>query len=522
MVGWAPWMKEKDLKLRSERHTKLSPGGLAATRLYGALGGHRWAEFYLPNYGWIPVDATWRQFGRLGNNRVILSKGTDVFIGPNAPQGDSEGYGDQWIPLHDGRVDAFGWGVWNIARIRIGKAKTLHHSDPFPADAFTEYTGNLYPEIEAEKKLLHYQLGVLTWIDETTREESDKNIALTKAYEQSPRRLYNQEQYLCHMLRQVVGYKKFFKIFDTYANLRVSSGEPVSTERFQKIVKDVYGKPLDWFFEQWLERGELPELRLEDVTTLKEGKKWHIQGSLCQLSDSVFRLPVELELETEKEKALKTIWMEMKKASFEFSSPSKPKRIMVDPRLNILKIQKMPPRLGEFWRVYPELLVVYGTLSEGQVNKAAAERFNREYLGLGQKIIKADVDVNEADLKTRCLILVGRPETNKIAQQFKDIFPIKFNNSKFTWQGFTYDEPSQGVAQVIENPDDPQSLMMMYAGLSAEAIQKFGDLHLYNADASYIIFDVDKELLRGDWKVDSNLYWTFDTHPSVQSAPNEQ
>ena len=278
---------------------------------------------------------------------------------------------------------------------------------------------------------------------------------------------YNHKPFLCHLLRQAVGDEKFFNIFDTYTNLRVSSGAPVSTNRFKKIAEDVYGKSLNWFFEQWLERDGLPELKLADINILKDGEKWRIQGNLCQLSNSVFRLPVELELETEKEKVLKKIWVETKKASFEFGLSNKPNRITVDPELHILKIQKMPLILGEFWNVYPELLVVYGTLSEGQANQAAAERFNKEYLGLGDKIIKADVDVNEADLKTKCLVLFGRPETNKIAQQFEDNFPIKFNGNKFTWQGVTYDKPTQGVAQIVENPNNPRSLVIMYAGLRA-------------------------------------------------------
>jgi len=131
--------------------------------------------------------------------------------------------------------------------------------------------------------------------------------------------------------------------------------------------------------------------------------------------------------------------------------------------------------------------------------------------------------VNEADFKTRCVVLIGRPETNKIAQQFKDIFPIKLDKNKFTWQGVTYAQPTQGVAQIAENPNNAQGLMIMYAGLSPEATQKFCDLYLYDSDSSYVIFDGDKALVTGDWEeVDKNLYWNIDTHQSVQLAPDKQ
>jgi len=126
--------------------------------------------------------------------------------------------------------------------------------------------------------------------------------------------------------------------------------------------------------------------------------------------------------------------------------------------------------------------------------------------------------VNDEDLDSECLVFFGRPETNKIAQRFKDNFPIKFNGNKFTWQGVVYDRPTQGVAQIVENPNGPQSLLIMYAGSSPEATQKFCDLHLYRVDASYVIFDGSKVLLRGDWEVESGLVWRLDGSLSPSAA----
>ena len=38
--------------------------------------------------------------------------------------------------------------------------------------------------------------------------------------------------------------------------------------------------------------------------------------------------------------------------------------------------------------------------------------------------------MNDNDLKAKWIFLFGRPETNKLAQQFKDSFPIKFDGAK--------------------------------------------------------------------------------------------
>ncbi len=65
---------------------------------YWAISGnnqtHVWAEFYLENIGWIPVDVTIGQsetssreyyFGNMDNQRVILSKGFNSPLVPTAP-----------------------------------------------------------------------------------------------------------------------------------------------------------------------------------------------------------------------------------------------------------------------------------------------------------------------------------------------------------------------------------------------------------------------------------------------------
>ena len=500
--GHNPWAEKEDLKMFLPIELELSPNGLAGAQHYSAGVPHGWAEFYIPHYGWIPVDPWQGRFGHLNNYKIITDKGCDIRIGPNAPLKQSEGYGFQWVGMNKGRVDTLTSGVWNIGKIRIAKVMLLHHSDPFPADAFAGYP-------PGEGRAAQYRKRTLILIDDVTRGQPDKEAALVKAYKEKSRLLYQFEPFICHMLRKVVGDKKFSDIFETYTNLRVKSGEPVSTVRFQKIAEDIYGKPLDWFFKQWVGYTELPRLKLDAVTLSKDEKGWPVRGNLCQLNNSLFRLPVELALETVKSKERKKIWMETRKADFELTTHNRPKRILVDPNNDILQIRKIPPLLVDFWKVYPNLVVVYGTITEGEANKAAAESFNKEYLRLDPNIITSDADVNNADLKGKCLILFGRPDTNKIARLFESFLPIKFDGNKFTWRDKTYDKPSQAVAQIVEGPPDSAALIVHYAGLSAEAMQKFYGNYLSYL-TSYVIFEGDKTLLLGDWQLENELTWEFE------------
>jgi transglutaminase-like putative cysteine protease len=513
-VGWNPLVGPNDVKAKYPFETKLSPEGLAATQLYGGLGSHMWGEFFIPNYGWIPTDPQSGTIGHQNNRGWIKYKARDIQLGPHTPQEDSEGYGVNWVALHKGRADSLCYGALNIAKIRNSKVTVLHHSDPFPADALAGYPGNPPLSEHEEEKLRRGRENSLSWLFSLVRTSVPDDLDLEQFYKDHPLVKGTRENFTWHMLRRQIGNQAYIKLVDTYINLRQKTGQPVSTSRFQELAEDISGQSLDWFFNQWLDRIDMPRLKLEQAAFRKDKEGWQIRGRLLQSSKTIFRLPVDLALDTENGREMQNLWMDSNVVDFDFRTLNKPRELIVDPNCEIFKLQKMAPCFPWFWEGYPQLIIVYGTLGETEANKAAAERFNY-YIGVGGEVIKADTDVNEADLKTKCIILIGRPETNRIAREFKDNFPIKFHGAKLAWQGITYDKQTQAVAQIVQNPRDTSSLMIMNAGLSPEATRKFPVLYLFKGGGnnSYIIFDGDKQLLKGAWEdVDSNLYWSFDVH----------
>jgi len=514
-VGWNPGGDANDAKARYPFETKLSPAGLAATQFHGGLGGHMWGEFLIPNYGWIPTDPMLGKFPPRNSQRWIRYKGRDVRVGPYAPQEDSKGYGAHWVALHNGRAETLSHAVLNIGKVHTSKVTILHHSDPFPADGLAGYCQNLFVLTTpgGEKGLKNWREEVLGWPSRYMKNPIPENLDLDQFYKDYPRTRDDHEAFICHMLRRQLGNDKFFRLVRKYVDLRQKTGRAVPTSRFQELTESIYGEPLGWFFNQWVNRIGLPWLKLEKVSARKDKEGWQVRGCLLQSGDTIFNLPIELAIETKNGREKQKLWIENKKTDFEFRALGEPRKLVVDPDYEVLKLQKMPPRLWWHYDFDPEFIVIYGTLGEAQANKSIANQFARDVLEYGHEVIKADTDVNETDLTTKCVFLIGTTETNKVAQQFKDSFPIKFDGDRFDWQRMKYDKSKQGLAQVIEHPRDSEGLMIMYVGLSTEATLKFCDLSLYEADASFVIFDEDRELLRGDWEeVDSNLYWKFNTH----------
>jgi cell filamentation protein len=209
----------------------------------------------------------------------------------------------------------------------------------------------------------------------------------------------------------------------------------------------------------------------------------------------------------------KKIWLKKDKMVFELQTSHKPKQLIVDLNDDILKIRKTPPLLRDIWKSYPDYVVVYGTVKQTESNRAIAERFNRECLGFNErKVFVADVDANDTDLKNKCVILFGGPESNRITERFEDLFPIRLNGKSFSWRGQTYEKATQGVAQVIEHPEDPNLSMVLYGGLGEPATQRLSEASYFSrTNASYVIFERgDKELEHGLWLTDKDLFWKFE------------
>jgi len=129
-IGEKVFRKEEELKQPVFAFEKqLSPEGLSGAQHYGVMGPHMWAEFYLQDIGWVPVDPTAGIFGQLYGEKVIMGKGRDIKLGPEVPQTRDDGYGSQFKLIRDGRVDYPLYGVYNITKIQTAKVKIIHLSN---------------------------------------------------------------------------------------------------------------------------------------------------------------------------------------------------------------------------------------------------------------------------------------------------------------------------------------------------------------------------------------------------------
>jgi hypothetical protein len=136
-----------------------------------------------------------------------------------------------------------------------------------------------------------------------------------------------------HMLRWVMGDQRFDKamrnLFQSYV------GKPVGLKDLKKVTEDIQGEQLTWFFSQWLDSTGAPEFK-NKYTVFRIKKGFRVVGQVQQDLD-LFRMPVQLKIDTDGKTEEKTIDVVGTDSSYTIETFGKPRRITLDPNNWVLK-----------------------------------------------------------------------------------------------------------------------------------------------------------------------------------------
>jgi hypothetical protein len=317
---------------------------------------------------------------------------------------------------------------------------------------------------------------------------------------------YLKGAYVHNMLRALVGdtvYKNLLTEFAREYALKVTN-----SVEFQQLAEKMSNKKLDWFFKQWTEETGIPQLKMYGVKSAVVGDEWITQGRVRLVGyGKKFTTPVDVGVETEKGLVKQMLWLGFNtddvyrnEASFKITSASKPYRALVDPEGQILKFQKMPPKLSDL-REPSDGVMIVGTLKNSNelFNLAQRDSVEMDKAGWWIRII-ADTTATLGDLQNDRVFIYGKVDENRIAGDVSQKFPFKVIGDSVIINKATYSD-SLALVQIIDNPYRNPGLMCWVAPLGEHA-----DPHLMPYDASYVVIDGKEIIEKGTWDVkDENL-----------------
>ncbi len=279
-------------------------------------------------------------------------------------------------------------------------------------------------------------------------------------------------------LRRSLGSERFCTLMETFG--RTHAGKEVTAAEFVEHVARETGQKQDAFFAYWLDRPGLPLLRLDRATVQApsaasgngggDSGPYRVVGTLRQEGGSP-RQKVEITVETAKGETTQTVDLEGS-AEFAITTSEQPVRLVVDKYGQTAKANGSPYTPSSYNAERERTLIVYGTRDEEAANRATAEQLQERIRTAWSNEtipVKSDRQVTEDELKSHHLLLIGRPDTNRVVEQLRDRLPLTFGWRSFTVRGESYAHAGSAVVAATENPVNPRYSAVVLAGLSAEA-----------------------------------------------------
>lgn len=142
---------------------------------------------------------------------------------------------------------------------------------------------------------------------------------------------------ILHLLRYMLGDDTFFRTLSVF--LHQNEFKPVDTHDFMKTVKEVSGRNMDWFFEQFIYSLGHPVF---DVTKSWNAAAKKMKVTIIQKQDSIpgapiYTIPVNLGFVFKDKKIVKEVWLKNKVEKFEFEFDAEPLMVRFDEGNYILK-----------------------------------------------------------------------------------------------------------------------------------------------------------------------------------------
>jgi hypothetical protein len=136
-----------------------------------------------------------------------------------------------------------------------------------------------------------------------------------------------------NMLRWVIGEQEFDKTMREF--LAKYAGKSATVDDLRQVAEAASGQQLSWFFVQWLDSTGAPEFKMK-YTIYRTQKGFRVVGEVQQDLD-LFRMPVELRIDTDGKSETKKIEVSGVDSAFAVETFGKPRKIVIDPGNHVLK-----------------------------------------------------------------------------------------------------------------------------------------------------------------------------------------
>lgn len=311
---------------------------------------------------------------------------------------------------------------------------------------------------------------------------------------------YGKTAMVFHMVRRMVGDDLFYQSLRRFYKDYI--WQEAGWKDIRYIFEDTSKMDLSWFFEQWVNREGAPFIELGATRMEKVKDGWLTRVEIVQ-HGKPYRLSLPIQLELDGETIYTIAEVHELSNSISIQTKSQPRYIAIDPQCDVfrrLHREEIPPTI-DLVMGDDDKVIVYpagggDALQETYKNLA-------ELLAGGKNVVKADTSVTEAELSQKSLFILGGPTENKLTKMFVGNLPkdFSFEEGFFVVNKVTFDKKGNAFLVTAKNGKNMKKGVVLFAGLSPDAIKSVGFKIPHYGKYSYLVFADGKNIDKGTFSV---------------------
>ena len=207
-------------------------------------------------------------------------------------------------------------------------------------ESFATYLENLFLRKDKGEEEFIYELNrdLQAYLEEYRSRYSRPIVMRVYKY---PEELFDNHSYpkgslILHTLNSLIGEENFRKALKLF--LERYSFSNADTEDFRKVLEEVSGKNLEWFFEQFIYSAGHPVLKISySWDEEKKLLKLNIKQTQEDDSPAVYTIPLEIVFNLEDREEKLTLELKDRENTFYIPLKSRPWHICIDPEFKVFK-----------------------------------------------------------------------------------------------------------------------------------------------------------------------------------------
>ena len=252
----------------------------------------------------------------------------------------------------------------------------------------------------------------------------------------------------------------------------------ITTETILNAMDILSGKQLKEFATQWLGRDDIPNLNF-NVKTEQLADAWKISLNVKQ-NGKPYNFFTTVAVDFGNERIIKIVEVKDANQSIELTFKSKPSKVIFNYGNDIPVQRDKYFTYQNFFDDFSTSLIVYGTTQQIEANHTIALKYQKMVADRFTEVfqpIKKDSEVDNNDLMSNDLILLGGSSENSLTKKILARLGIDDGKYFFKWMGTGYSNSEDGLYATFPNPYNPQKAVYLFISNSAQQLLQMTKRH---------------------------------------------